>query len=91
MDMSFKEFLNEFDASDENMTPADFARYQKQKKLNPKMAAMKMAKQQELQAKAAKVDDSQSPEQKQAEELEARAARKRARAAQQQKSEDEAY
>ncbi len=80
--MTFKEFLKEYMDASADMTPAEFARMKKQQQMNPKAAAMKLAKKQELEAKGAAQDDSISQEEKHAERLEAMAARKRARAAQ---------
>ena len=82
---SFKEFLKEYGEMDSDMTPAEYARYKRQREMNPKRAAMQQAKKQDLEAKAAKSDDTVDPETKRAEDLEARAARSRLRAAQQKK------
>lgn len=80
--MTFKDFLKEMNVDDADMTPAEYARYKKQKEMNPKLAAMKLAKQKELEARAAQEDDSKTPEQIKAEKLEAMAARLKARQAQ---------
>ncbi len=91
MDMTFKEFLKEYMDSAGDMTPAEYARLKRQREQNPQAAAMKLAKKQELERKAAQQDDTMSPDEKDAERLEAMAARKRARVAQQKKGQDEAY
>lgn len=81
--MTFKDFLKEY--VDSEMTPAEFARAKRQAEMNPKLAATKNAKKQDLEAKAAAQDDAKTPEEKKAEKLEAMAARERMRAAQQKK------
>lgn len=81
--MTFKDFLKEF--VDAEMTPAEFARAKRQAEMNPRAAAMKNAKKQDLEARAAAEDDSKSPEEKKAEKLDAMAARERMRVAQQKK------
>lgn len=84
--MTFNEFLNEYMDAGSDMTPAEFARMKQQQKMNPKAAAMKQAKKQDLEAKAARQDDTKSPEEVDAERFDAMAAKKRARAAQKQKA-----
>ena len=83
--MTFKEFLNEYMDTAGDMSAAEYARLKQQQKMNPKAAAMKLAKKQELERKTAQQDDTMSPDEKDAERLEAMAARKRARVAQKQK------
>ena len=83
--MTFKEFLNEYMDASDDMSAADFARMKRQKEQNPKAAAMKLAKKQDMERKMAQQDDTMSPDEKDAERLEAMAARKRARVAQKQK------
>lgn len=88
--MTFKDFLKEMEDGAEgpsitvgaNETPAEIARKRRLAQNNPKRAAMQQANKEKLQAKAAKQDDAMTPEQKRAEEFEAKAAQQRARAAQ---------
>ena len=86
--MTFKDFLKEMadaGAEDPNMSAADYMRLKRQREMNPKAFAMKNAKKQDLESRAAAADDSMSPDQKKAEKQEALAARTRMRVAQQQK------
>ena len=75
--MTFKDFLTELNDMEADMTPAEFARYKKQKEMNPKRAAQQQSKKQDLEAKAAQADDSLNQDEKQAEKLEALAAKRR--------------